>query len=226
MRPPLVLRGHVILLGVWLLAIVSGSLLSGYQPQAKAEASEQRTRNDVMIDVLGQSKTLLARYLWFKMDIFHEVLDEQGVKVEHQAQVLPLLRLVTLLDPSISDAYDIIAYDLVKGHGQVQQALDLLDEGLEHDPNNTLLLMRKALILIQEKRYAEAIGPAEKVTGLVSEEFDVLNANRLLYWSAKALKRQDLQAKALTVLMARRPDDSLWQREYAGFQAAKGTATP
>lgn len=218
MSLPLVSRGYVVLLGVWLLAVISGSLLSGYQPQAQAD--RQRTRNDVMLDVLGQSRTLLARYLWFKMDIFHEVLEQQGVKVEEQAQVLPLLRLVTLLDSSISDAYDIIAYDLVNGHGKVTEALAILDEGLEHDPNNPLLLMRKALILSQRKRHAEAIGPAEKATNLVTEEFDVLNANRLLYWSAKALKRRDLQAKALAVLRARRPNDRLWEKEYAGMRVS------
>lgn len=218
MSLPLVSRGYVVLLGVWLLAVISGSLLSGYQPQAQAD--RQRTRNDVMLDVLGQSRTLLARYLWFKMDIFHEVLEQQGVKVEEQAQVLPLLRLVTLLDSSISDAYDIIAYDLVNGHGKVTEALAILDEGLEHDPNNPLLLMRKALILSQRKRHVEAIGPAEKATNLVTEEFDVLNANRLLYWSAKALKRRDLQAKALAVLRARRPNDRLWEKEYAGMRAS------
>lgn len=177
-----------------------------------------RTRNDALLEVLGQSRTLLARYLWFKMDIFHEVLDMQGVATESQAQVLPLLRLVTLLDPTLTDAYDIMAYDLVRGHNRVDQALELLDEGLERNPQDATLLMRKALILINQKRHAEAVMPADKATRLVTDEFDVLNANRLLYWSAKEVKRKDLMAKALDVLLSMRPEDNLWRREAEGLK--------
>ena len=209
------MKPSLALLGIWCLAVVSGAVISGHQPAERLATPLERSRNDVMLDVLGQSRTLLARYLWFKMDIFHEILDEQGVQVEKQVQVLPLLRLVTLLDPTITDAYDIIAYDLVKGHGQVEQAIDILDEGLDRDPTNTTLLMRKALILVQRKRFAEALAPAEKATALVSDEFDILNANRLLYWSAKGAKRTDLMRKALDTLLAKRPDDPLWNNEKA-----------
>ena len=213
------MKFRAFLLGLWCLAIASGMAISNYQPSQYLQEPQMRTRNDALLDVLGQSRTLLARYLWFKMDIFHEVLDVQGVATESQAQVLPLLRLVTLLDPTLTDAYDIMVYDLVRGHNRVDQALELLDEGLERNPQDAILLMRKALILINQKRHAEAVIPADKATRLVTDEFDILNANRLLYWSAKEVKRKDLMAKALNVLISMRPEDNLWRREAEALKS-------
>ena len=207
------------LLIVWILATVSGLVVSNYRPQMPQERQQIRSRNDALLDIFGQSRTLLARYLWFKMDIYHEVLDEQNVPVEKQAQVIPLLRLVTLLDPSLTDAYDLLAYDLVKGHGKIKEALHLLEEGLGNAPHNPTLLIRKALILHQNKQYTETLSPAEKAVTYTTEEFDILNANRLLYWSAKKVGRRDLMSKALKTLRTMRPDDKLWIREEAAFNS-------
>ncbi len=30
---------------------------------------------DVLLDLLGEGRTMLARYLWFKMDLLHEQMD-------------------------------------------------------------------------------------------------------------------------------------------------------
>lgn len=209
----------VALLAVWIVATASGIAISRYQSHLSPQIKEIHSRNDALLDVLGQSRTLLARYLWFKMDIYHEVLDEQNVPVSKQVQVIPLLRLVTLLDSSLTDAYDVLAYDLVKGHGKVSEALFLLDEGLQSSPHNPVLLTRKALILHQDKRDAEALGAAQKAVAFSTEEFAVLNANRLLYWSAKNVGRKDLMAQALQVLRAMRPEDKLWIREAAALHS-------
>lgn len=207
------------LLAAWILAIVSGLVVSTYTPQMPNHSFQIRSRNDALLGIFGQSRTLLARYLWFKMDIYHEVLDEQEVPVHKQAQVIPLLRLVTLLDPSLTDAYDILAYDLVKGHGRIKDALSLLEEGLASAPHSPILLLRKSLILHQNKQFAEALGTAEKAVIFTTDEFDVLNANRLLYWSSKAVGRRDLMARALHTLRTMRPDDKLWLREEAAFNS-------
>ena len=67
---------------LWVTVILSGSLMDRWHEDQFLPPPEQRESGDVLIDVFGEIKTVLARYLWFRMDLFHEVLDDQGVAAE------------------------------------------------------------------------------------------------------------------------------------------------
>ena len=149
------------LVGIWLLALIGGYALDGWHEENFLPPPEERRRADVMIDVFGDVKTIMARYLWFKMDLFHEVLDEEGVAPERQAEVLPLLRMVTLLDPSMVDSYDQIAWDLFKGHGKTEEAVEMLEEGLKRNPRSWELWFRKAVIEHKTSDFKNAMPSAQ-----------------------------------------------------------------
>jgi tetratricopeptide (TPR) repeat protein len=206
-------------LALWLLLVLGGV---GIERQHNANfavlSGQQRERADVLLDVLGEFRTVMARYLWFKMDLFHEVLDDQGVASEQQTEVIPLLRMVSLLDPSMTDAFDIIAWDLYKGHRQTEQALKILDDGIARNQKSFTLYFRRALILYQAERYSEALPSALRAVELAQGEFDILNANRLLYWTASKTGDRELAIASLDVLLALRPQEKLWQTKRAELE--------
>ncbi len=205
------MRGSALVIAGWMVLVLFGAVL-GPSPSTHQNVS-RRERADVMLDLFGEFRTVLARYLWFKMDLFHEVLDDEGIENSQQAEVLPLLRMISLLDPSMVDAYDNIAWDLYRGHHQVEQALEILNEGLSKNQRSFQLNFRRALILYKEKRMEETLVASQEAVKLAVEEFDQLNANRLMLHSARALKERDLERQALDNLRALRPQELRWQEE-------------
>lgn len=201
------------IVALWAVLVMGGLALGGQYHRLAPSAPRQQA--DILLDVFGEFRTVLARYLWFKMDLFHEVLDDEGVEHSQQTEILPLLRMISLLDPSMTDSYDNIAWDLYKGHKQDKQALAILDEGLERNPQSFQLWFRRALITHQMKEYVPSVEAGKKAVEFAEDEFDILNANRILYWSAKETADKTAARAALDVLVKMRPQETMWQKERA-----------
>ncbi len=213
------MKSRALPLVLWVILVIGGVAIERQHSAHFAPlGGQQRERADVLLDVLGEFRTVMARYLWFKMDLFHEVLDDQGVAPEQQAEVIPLLRMVSLLDPSMTDAFDIIAWDLYKGHRQADQALKILDDGIARNQNSYSLYFRRALILYQSERYSEALPSAQRAVQLAQGEIDTLNANRMLYWTATKTGDRELAIASLDALVALRPQEKLWKTKRAELE--------
>ena len=171
-------------LAIWLVSFFGTQPLSNYYNEHFQPNYRNRSLADVMLDVLGDARTLLARYLWFKMDIMHEVLDDQKQPVFRQKDLIPLMRLSTYLDPTFDDAYDTMAFDLWKGYGRTQQAYDLVMEGLNSIPNSYLLHFRAAFLAYQMQRWDIVMAQSRMAFALARDEFEHLNAVRFLYHTA------------------------------------------
>lgn len=211
------MKGSVLVLAGWLALVLLGSAL-GPTPSTHQNVP-RRERADVMLDLFGEFRTVLARYLWFKMDLFHEVLDDEGIDNSKQTEVLPLLRMISLLDPSMVDAYDNIGWDLYHGHQQTEQALGIINEGLSKNPRSFQLNFRKALIFYKEKRMKEALVASEAAVKFAVDEFDRLNSNRLMWRSARNLGEKDFERQALENLRALRPQEFQWEEELKRLEA-------
>lgn len=175
----------------------------------------QTGKNQALLELVGEGRLILGRYLWHKMDLFHEVLDEQGVRPEQQSEVLPLMRMVSLLDPSFVEAFDQIAYDIWKGHGLTEQALQILDEGLEKNPDSPALYFRKAHIFFMEADYREAVRYGNVAYAKSNDEFEQLNSLRLVLHSAEELEDVELQRRTLGLLLKLRPEDPYFTEKMA-----------
>lgn len=203
----------------WIITVGSGMLLDRWHERLFLPPPEERQAEDVMVDVFGDIKTVVARYLWFKMDLFHEMLDEEGVAAERQTEVLPLLRMVSLLDPSMTDAFDQIAWDLFVGHKKPDDALRILDEGIRRNPKDARLRFRKGVILFKLKEFTEAAEAARPVGSLTEDEFEQLNGYRIVYWSSKEIGDLEVCRETLVKLRELRPLDPVWIREKAYLES-------
>jgi len=218
------MKAKIGLIGLWLVALTLGGALDLWHEKRFLPPPEERESGEVLIDVLGEVKTVMARYLWFRMDLFHEVLDTQGVAAEKQAEVLPLLRIITLLDPSLTDSYDQIVWDLYKGHNDVETAFEILDEGLRRNPESYELNFRKALLLFLEEDYDETRRYAANALTLTKDEVRLADCLRLIYWSAEKDGLVELQRRVLDDILRLRPNDSVFLREKEKLDNLQGRA--
>lgn len=206
------MRGLAFALILWTLAACSGFLIGEHHDSTYAKPFHERERADVILDVFGEFRTVMARYLWVKMDLFNEVFERQKADPSKQAELMPLLRMITLLDPSITDAYDMIAYDLAKDD-KLKEALAILEEGVRRTPKAWALWFRQALLLYENDRFQEAQEKAAKAVKLATDEFDILNSYRIWYWSAKKNGDRQAMRTALNNLIALRPREPLYQKQ-------------
>lgn len=197
------------LAAVWLALWLTNQALPAWYEKSFLPPAEYRTLPDVLLDILGEGRTMLARLLWFKMDLFHEILDDQGVDNYKQSQVMPLLRMATYLDPHLEDAYDVMAWDLYRGHGRTEDALALLAEGLRYNPQSQPLGLRRTLILFGAHQYAEAAGQGEATLAHTTDEIEQIQMLRALYHCYDELGDDRNAERVLLDLLRLRPGDGL-----------------
>lgn len=217
------------------LLVASNQVLPEWRRGFDRPEQSARTSRDVLLEVFGESRTIMARALWFKMDIYHEVLDEQGVPHERQGEVFPLLRLVTQLDPHFEDAYDILAWDLTAGYKRPEAALEVLEEGLAYNPQSRLLHFRKAMILQKQGRHSEALRHATRAYLLAhdttgqyetgSEHFNRLNALRLMFASQRALEDVSGMENTLKTWTGLAPEDPALDLRHREVEEVKRSST-
>lgn len=177
-------RPYLLLL-VWLgVALLSEQLR---REHAKMEPPKPMVRmQDVLLDLLGEGRTVLARLFWFKMDMMHEQLDNKGVSTFRQSEIVPLLRMINFLDPYLVDAYDTLAYELYKGHNQLDEAIELVDEGLQFNPKSWDLLFRRAFFAEKKKDWAVALEMSNQSLIVAETEIQQMNSLRCAYRCAVA----------------------------------------
>lgn len=206
---------------IWALALGLGVSLDPWHEKQFLPPPEQQTKGGQLVNVFGEIKTVAARYLWFRMDLFNEALSEQGVASEDQTEVVALVRMVTLLDPSMTDSYDQLVYDLFRSQRfnkanaeNLKVATELLQEGIRLNPNSFQLRFRQAFIHSMQKQDVEVIRTAARAFPLAEDVYEKTDILRLMYRSAERLGEVELQFKIINDLMTLRPEDQFWHNEY------------
>ena len=176
-------RPLLAVLALWLVAAALAGPLKRECLQMSPSKPVMRYQ-DVLLDLLGEGRTMLARYLWFKMDTMHEQQDDSGVSTFQQKEVVPLLRMINYLDPYLTDAYDTIAYELYKGYGQTDKAIELIEEGLQYSPDAFDLNFRRAFLAERKSDYITSFAYARKALAADRDEMHNLAALRTMYRAA------------------------------------------
>ncbi|MDI6782502.1 MAG: tetratricopeptide repeat protein [bacterium] len=112
------------------------------------------TPKQLFFGILGEFRATIADILWVKVDdYFHSAVsaeDHQRIHPEHKdwhpnephahaadadAEFMPLLRLVTWLDPNFMMAYQVGAWWLTYKLDKTEEAVSFLKEAIQHNPN-------------------------------------------------------------------------------------------
>ena len=192
---------------LWSLLWISSFSLGRWHEASFATPQAHRTRIDVMLDLLGESRTLFARYLWFVAENYHEMFERQGAIEFKQKDVIPLYRMIAHLDPKMDEAFDILATDMFFGYAEVEKALSVVEEGLAYNPKSYQLTYRKAFILDREKRHAESIAPALQALAIARHDFDAMDCCRILIRSYEHDKKWAEALRYLDLWISLNPSD-------------------
>jgi hypothetical protein len=118
---------------------------------------ETLTASGVLLDALGEIRTFLAQTIYLETDLYHHEEERQGIIWTKERDIMPLYKMVTMLDPRFIDAYDVASYQLVVDFHRPAEGFAYLDEGIRNNPDSAQLHYDKAFLLQHEKRWQEAL---------------------------------------------------------------------
>jgi len=106
----------------------------------------RKERGALVGNLLGQFRTVAANWLWMKADVYHHEYIEKDPHWTRNLDILPLMRMVTWLDPHFTQAYASAAWMLALYNARPGQARAFLQEGLRYNPQSPDLHQTMAII--------------------------------------------------------------------------------
>lgn len=205
--------------GLWVVLVTGSVPMRRFHEGIEPPKATTRFE-DVLLDLLGEGRTMLARLLWFKMDMMHEQLDDDGVAAFAQTQLVPLMRMVTFLDPTIVDAYDTLAFELYHGHHKTDQAIEIVDEGLQFNKQSFELNWRRGLLAEKKADYTTALVYANDAYQVSGDDYvKKLSALRSIYRLAVHAKDAYMGVQVVDRIRTIAPDTRLYDAQYSRWKA-------
>lgn len=139
----------------WLPALTAAALLAGaaaadaYLTDRTGRVLPSRVRQEkgaLVGNLLGQFRAVAANMLWMKADVYHHEFIEHNPHWTKNTDILPLMRMVTWLDPHFTQAYASAAWMLALYNARPGQARAFLQEGLRYNPQSADLHQTMAII--------------------------------------------------------------------------------
>ncbi len=132
-----------------LLVVLAGQALGASSaPVAGRTAGEVIGRTGFAY--LGGLRTFAAAVIWNRIDPqYHEYFE--GVSLKDQTFMVPKMRMVTVLDPSFTEAYYITSYIVFQRVGHAQ-GIEVAREGIEKNPHSGQLSANLAQLLFLDDK--------------------------------------------------------------------------
>ena len=174
-------------LALFVLGGVLGTALGG-----RREAGEVVTLKQLLGQVSYEARRIVATVLFMRLDAYvHEGTPVEigdgryGFTLANNLDVVPIYRLVTILDPHFLEAYSIAANHLVDALNRTDDAVQLLEEGIREnaaDPQVKELHAQLAVILMRDRKDLKgARAHLETALELMARHGDAAKANPDLY---------------------------------------------
>ena len=138
-------------------------LLSGIVLDKYAEIDFENRNNttssnpSALLDILGELRYTAAALLWMKTDYYQHEYEYQGFDYRTNEPIMPLIRLVTILDPHFVQAYDFGAFHLAVNLKKREESIKFLQEGITNNPDAFELNWEFGFLLYYDKKYSEAL---------------------------------------------------------------------
>jgi len=100
----------------------------------------------VYANIAGQFRTVLANMLWMKADQYHHEFIEHNPHWTQNRDVLPLMKMVTVMDPHFVQAYTNAAWMLGLYQNRPAEARAFLLEGLRWNPSSSEIYETLAIL--------------------------------------------------------------------------------
>ena len=139
-----------------IIIISSGIILDKYSEMSFKNRNNTNTTDNnpsALLDILGELRYTAAAILWLKTDYYQHEYEFQGHDYRTNEPIMPLIRLVTILDPHFVQAYDFGAYHLAVNLKKNKESMKFLQEGITNNPEafEALPFLMKARTLRSQK---------------------------------------------------------------------------
>jgi hypothetical protein len=181
--PPHLPSLRVLLTAAILLACVAGTqaLVDVVRPAVNDEAGVQFSGAAIVVrGFAGQIRGLLADFLWLRVDEYahRRRLVDGDINRSDDEALMPLVRLITWLDPHYVNAYALGGQWLAFHFGKPRQAVAFYDEGIRNNPRAADLMTGVAFVhwkLLHDNAAAAArVEQAAEITDDPVEKFHAL----------------------------------------------------
>ncbi|GIV19606.1 MAG: hypothetical protein KatS3mg023_1357 [Armatimonadota bacterium] len=152
--------------------VLSEGLLSANAPKMESAPAENAALRTVMA-MAGQFRIVFANLLWIKVDQYHHEYIEHHGDWTQDTDLLPLLRMITWLDPHFVQAYQVAGFMLSGRLHRYEHARQLLQEGIRNNPRSFELYEEMGMAILRARKdYREAYTYLTKALSLARDEFD------------------------------------------------------
>ncbi len=165
-----------------LLACVVGTqaMVDVYRPLVNDEAGVPFTAAAVVVrSFVGQLRGLLADFLWLRVDEYQHrrrIVNGDVLRADDEA-LMPLVRLITWLNPHFVDAYALGGQWLAFHFDRPHEAAAFYEEGIRNNPRNAGLLTGVAWVYWRFLHDpADAAASAARAAGLAEEDLPKFQA--------------------------------------------------
>lgn len=189
-------RLQVLLIVLTVGCVVSEGILSANPPkmgQATVESAALRT----VVAMAGQFRIVFANLLWMKVDRYHHEYIEHHGDWTQDTDLLPLLRMITWLDPHFVQAYQVMGFMLSGRLHRYTHARQILEEGLRNNPYADDLYEEMGMAIIRGTRnYREAYPYLTKALSLAQDEFEQRRLRRFCQTVQRKIQEENAHSPA------------------------------
>jgi hypothetical protein len=103
---------------------------------AQSGCSRKMTGDSAAYALAGEFRSVIANLLWIKVERYHHEFLRTNANWRANKEILPLIKVITDLDPHFTDAYVLGAWMLCMGLNRTDEGINYLKEGVQNNPDN------------------------------------------------------------------------------------------
>ena len=180
---------------VAVVCVLSEGLMLAHAPKSEAPAADNAALRTVLA-MAGQFRIVFANLLWIKVDKYHhEYIEHHGNWAEN-SDILPLLRMITWLDPHFIQAYQVAGFMLSGNLKRYDFARQLLAEGIRNNPRSSELHEEMGMAIIRATHnYREAYPYLARALELSTDDFDRQRLERFCHTVRREIQEESPEHK-------------------------------
>lgn len=199
-----------------IIILFSGIVLDKYAEMSfndRNSTSHNTTTPSALLDILGELRYTAAAVLWMKTDYYHHEYEFRGIDYRTNESLMPLIRLITILDPHFVQAYDFGAYHLAVNLKKKKESMKFLQEGITNNPEAFELVWEYGFLLYLDKKYSEALPFLMKARTLRSQKTPVYEDWLKIVWV-------DSRISKILKSMGKNEEAEIYDKEIDDFKEA------
>lgn len=147
----------------------------------KSESARSTKGEPAAYALAGEFRSVIANLLWIKVERYHHEFIQTNGDWRANKEILPLVKVITDLDPHFTDAYILGGWMLCMGLDRCDEGVSYLKEGASNNPHNMAVHEVLGTIYARKLKQPEKALPyLRKAQQLSADDWDRRRMRRLI----------------------------------------------